>query len=105
MKQVNSPVNTANTSSRLSENTGLSPGARSMPGAKRDSVPGQRTHSAPPVKTHSEEPSGRSREPDPDLEQEQRGDSLFQRIRNVFTPQQRRAMADHYRFIGFPVDK
>jgi hypothetical protein len=30
---------------------------------------------------------------------------LFQRIRNVFTPPQRRAMADHYRFIGFPVDK
>jgi hypothetical protein len=59
-KDVNSPVNSRNTSSKLSGNIPCSsPGARSMPGSdRRDSVPAQPSHGAGShVSRMSEEPT------------------------------------------------
>jgi hypothetical protein len=54
-KEVNSPVNTRNTTSKLKSNLPLSPGARSDPSKRGDSVPAQPQHSQ--VSRHSEEPA------------------------------------------------
>jgi hypothetical protein len=56
MPIVNSPIN------RKSGDLPLSPGAQSMPGARRDSVPGQR-----PGGTASGVPASHGAEPDPSL--------------------------------------
>jgi len=57
MKDVNSPVNSANKSSKIASNQPMSPGARATPGGSKhapaDSVPGQ---PAPQVSRQSEEP-------------------------------------------------
>ena len=61
IKDVNSPVNTRNTGSKLRSNLPISPGARSHPdragGSKFDSVPPQSTHRGTGVSPHAEEPS------------------------------------------------
>jgi hypothetical protein len=60
IKDVNFPVNTRNTGSKLRSNLPLSPGARSDPGRvggpKFDSVPPQPTHRGTGVSPHAEEP-------------------------------------------------
>ena len=55
MKEVNSPVNTRNTTSPLSVKLPLSPGARSAPG-RGDSVPPQPPHGGA-ASRHSQEPA------------------------------------------------
>ena len=61
IKDVNSPVNTRNTGSKLSSKVPLSPGARSNPdragGPKFDSVPPQPQHRGAGVSPHAEEPA------------------------------------------------
>jgi hypothetical protein len=52
-RDVCSPVNTSHGQSKLSNKVGLSPGARSMPDARRDSVPNQ---PSPHPASHSEAP-------------------------------------------------
>jgi hypothetical protein len=70
MKEVCSPANSSFPNSKVgSPNLGLSPGARSMPGARNpgaDSVPAPPTHGSYPVRSHSTEPPGTARVTGPD---------------------------------------